>query len=92
MTTACFKIYGDEGHRQKESFNPSHKIKNVDTDALVLNFDKTGTHEYSTLIVNANSLNECYQSMLAIISDGTYENCIVGKIELEWYANNITII
>ena len=48
MVTKMYKIYGAEGHRQRESFNNSQRYdfsKNGKTRILeIFNQDKTGTN------------------------------------------------
>lgn len=89
MTTVTYRIHGLEGHRQAESFNPSRVLdfranahgyeRNVVIE--IKNFDKTGTHEYTELIVTAESEEKAHNEIMAQISDGIFENCRVGKIE-----------
>lgn len=89
MLAVIYRIYGLEDHRQAESFNPS-RVLDFRTNAngyerniiiKIGNFDKTGTHEYTELVVTAESEKKAYNEILAQISDGIFENCRVGKIE-----------
>ena len=51
MTTRSWKVYGMDGHRQRESFNSSYKWDFSDKECGVRiieveNSDKTGTNDY----------------------------------------------
>lgn len=86
MITRAWKVYGKEGHKQRESFNPScvYDFTN-DKDGVrivaVHNSDKTGTNDYSVLITTNTDFDECELEMKAQISDGIFENSAVGKVE-----------
>lgn len=81
MVTKTYKVYGAEGHRQRESFNDSYKYdfsKNGNVRIIeVLNSDKTGTNDYSVIKITRNTAEECKTEL----SDGIFENCNTGKIE-----------
>ena len=85
MTTRTWKVYGADGHRQRESFAPSHInefTRNGERIVLeVENSDKTGTNEYSVVRITRNTAEECEQELWGQISDGTFENSRVGKVE-----------
>lgn len=85
MITKSFKVYGAEGHRQRESFNDSYKYDFSDgSDTRIIevqNSDVTGTNEYSIVIITRNTAEECYNELDGQISDGIFENSRVGKIE-----------
>lgn len=82
--TRAWKIYGVDGHRQRESFCKSCKydysegadIRIIEVD----NFDKTGTNEYSIIRITRNSFEECEQELRGQLSDGVFENSRVGKV------------
>lgn len=80
--TRKWKVYGAEGHRQGESFNPSEKFEFFNGCDLVIievqNSDKTGTNDYSIVIVTAKSEEQCEDELWAQIADGVFENYIVG--------------
>lgn len=85
MITKSFKVYGVEGHRQRESFNKSYKYDFSDGDNAriieVQNSDVTGTNEYSIVTTTRNTVEECFNELDGQISDGIFENSRVGKIE-----------
>ena len=83
--TRIWKVYGADGHRQRESFGPSVKwdwsnkadgVRIFEAD----NFDKTGTHDYSIIRITRNTWEECDEEMEGQISDGYFENSRVGKV------------
>lgn len=86
MITRSWKIYGAEGHRQRESFCESHKndfsneIEGVRIIA-VENCDMTGTNEYSIIRITRNTAEECELELWGQIDDGIFENSRTGKIE-----------
>lgn len=80
------KIYGIEGHRQKESFNNS-KFYDFSKESnakiiVVLNSDITGTNDYSEIFIIRNSEEECFDTLWGQISDGIYENYRVGQVDV----------
>ena len=77
-----FKVYGAEGHRQRESFNPSFYQKlSGNSEIHVINSDYTGTNEYSIAIVKASTEKECYHIFESQLSDGVFETSRVGRWE-----------
>ena len=84
MYTRTWHVYGIEGHRQRESFNDSCKFDFSEGDKTriikVENFDKTGTHDYSRIIITRNSPQECEDELWGQISDGIFENSRVGIV------------
>ncbi len=80
--TRTWKIYGAEGHRQRESFRKSDSFRdNNGVEYEVLNSDKTGTNEYAVVKITAENAEACYDALLGQISDGIFENSKVGRIE-----------
>ena len=86
MVTRAWKVYGREGHRQKESFN--YSVTNDFSDEKygiriieVLNSDKTGTNEYSIIKITRNTAEECEAEFDGQLSDGVFENCATGFVE-----------
>lgn len=61
--TKSWKIYGMDGHRQRESFNKSCKYDFSENGKVrlleVKNSDKTGTNEYSIFSVTCDTEEEC---------------------------------
>lgn len=86
MVKATYHIYGREGHRQRESFHKScsydfstqNNIRLIEIE----NSDKTGTHDYSRVIITRNTLQDCRDEMEGQLSDGIFENSRTGKVEL----------
>lgn len=83
--TRAWKVYGLIGHRQRESFNPSYKhdfSKNNDIRIVeVLNYDKTGTNDYSVVKITRDTSELCQRELEGQLSDGIFENSRTGKIE-----------
>ncbi len=83
-TTRAWKVYGAEGHRQRESFGESYKYDFSENGIIriieVDNSDKTGTNEYSIIRITRNSFEECEQELNGQLSDGIFENSRVGKV------------
>ena len=83
-TTMAWRIYGADGHRQRESFNRSYTLNfSTDTETRIItveNADITGTNEYSKIIITRNTPNQCKEELSGQISDGIFENSRVGKI------------
>lgn len=84
MTTKSWKIYGMDGHRQRESFNKSCKYDFSENETVriieVENSDKTGTNDYSIIRITRNSSEECEEELHGQLSDGIFENSRVGKV------------
>lgn len=84
--TRSWKVYGAYEHRQAESFNKSYKndFSNNDSGIRIIeveNSDITGTNEYSIVRITRNTKAECENELWGQISDGIFENCIVGRVE-----------
>lgn len=87
MTTMTWKVYGAEGHRQRESFNESYvydftNYKDGVRIIEVKNSDKTGTHDYSIIRITRNNVEECIREFEGQITDGVFENSRTGRAEL----------
>lgn len=82
--TMAWKIYGQDGHRQRESFAPSvhydwtrgEDVRIVD----IFNSDRTGTNDYTIVVITRNTTRECVEEMDGQLSDGIFENSRYGKI------------
>ena len=89
-----YKVYGAVGHRQKESFCDSafyNWTKNgVVREAAEINADKTGTNKYTVLAILADNAAQCGVEMEGQVSDGIFENCTTGAVELVFCAPEIT--
>lgn len=83
--TRAWKIYGKDGHRQRESFGESLKYDFSNGGDIcileVLNSDVTGTNEYSVFIITRNTIEECESTLLSQIDDGVFENSNTGREE-----------
>ena len=85
MVTRSWKVYGADGHRQRESFFPSEHYDFSDGDNTriidVLNSDRTGTNEFSIIRITRNTAEECEHEFYGQLYDGVFENSRIGKIE-----------
>ena len=85
MVTRSWKVYGADGHRQRESFGESYTWDFSHPDDVrileVENSDKTGTNDYSIIRITRNTAKECEDELRGQISDGIWENSRVGKVE-----------
>lgn len=92
MFTKCWKVYGKDGHRQRESFCRS-RICDIGSDHLmeVINSDITGTHDYSIVRITLETETECDTAMFVQICDGLFENSRVGRIEVTDNPENIEL-
>ena len=83
--TRAWKVYGVEGHRQRESFCNSYlydfSINGKTRIIEVLNSDKTGTNEYSVIRITRDTAQECDDELWGQISDGVFENSRHGIVE-----------
>ena len=82
--TRTWKVYGANGHRQRASFAPSATFdwsSEGDVRKVALeNADMTGTNEYVIIRITRNTAEECERELDGQISDGFFENCVVGKV------------
>ena len=80
-----WKIYGKDGHRQRESFGESYRLDFTEDNNVrileVLNSDVTGTNEYSIVIITRNTAEECESTLFGQLDDGIFENSNTGKEE-----------
>ena len=77
----AFRIYGADGHRQRESFAPSMQF--TDWNGVVFevrNSDITGTNDYTELVVEAETNEAIINGLGGQIDDGIFENSRTGKI------------
>lgn len=85
MITRSWKVYGQEGHRQRESFNESVKYNfSEDGETRIIeieNADKTGTNEYTIIRITRDTAAECEEEFWGQLGDGVFENCRTGRIE-----------
>ena len=80
----AWKVYGAEGHRQRESFNKSHTYDFTEDEDIriieVENADITGTNDYTVIRITRNTEAECEEEFFGQLSDGVFENSRTGKI------------
>lgn len=84
--TRAWRVYGREGHRQRESFSESYTYDFSDEHngtriISVLNSDKTGSNDFTIIQITRNTREECAQELDGQLSDGIFENSNVGKVE-----------
>lgn len=84
--TKSWKVYGAEGHRQRESFNKSYRYDfSNETDGTriieVENSDKTGTNDYSLVHITRDTIEDCINEFEGQLTDGIFENSRTGYIE-----------
>ena len=82
--TRRWKVYGAEGHRQKESFNSS-VCYNFSTDEQprliqIYNSDLTGTNDYTEIVITRSAEAYCEAELGGQITDGIFENNRVGDV------------
>lgn len=88
--TRAWKVYGVEGHRQRESFFESYKydFTNEEQGIRILevhNSDITDTNEYSIVIITRDTYELCEDEFYGQLSDGIFENSRTGHIEeIDW--------
>ena len=85
MFNKTWKVYGAEGHRQRESFFESYTHDFSDDKVgtriiTVENSDVTGTDMYSLISIIRNTEAECDEELDGQISDGIFENSIVEAV------------
>lgn len=82
--TRRWKVYGAEGHRQRESFFPSicYNFSTREEPRIIqeLNSDLTGTNEYTEVAITCSNAALCEAELDGQITDGIFENSRVGKI------------
>lgn len=82
--TRVWKVYGEEGHRQKVSFCESSKwdfskygnVRIIEVDCA----DKTGTNEYVIVKITRNTAEDCERELWGQITDGLFENARTGMV------------
>lgn len=85
MITRTWKVYGMDGHRQKESFNDSYRYDfSKDGDVRIIeveNADKTGTNDYTLVRITRDTAKHCEEELEGQLTDGIFENYRTGRIE-----------
>ena len=83
--TKTWKVCGENGQQQQESFNKSY-IRDFSDNYLgtriieVFNSDLTGTNEFSVVRITRNTYKECDDELSGQVTDGIFENYEVGDI------------
>ena len=84
MVTRAWEVYGYGGHRQRVSFQESCVYdfsRNGKTRILAVhNSDKTGTNDYSLVIITRDTAEECEAELEGQLYDGIFENCNFGAV------------
>ena len=83
METRIFNVYGRINHRQRESFRTSSEFNCDGLHIEVRNSDKTGTNEYTQVVITPISENHrnIESALAGQGSDGIFENSAVGFIK-----------
>ena len=77
-----YHVYGEYGHRQRESFCESYELLNEYNNSIICvnNSDITGTNDYSEIVIIAKSEKECDEILDVQLTDGIFENSRTGKV------------
>lgn len=82
--TRTWRVYGFDGHRQRESFHNSFVLNCSDGESIriieINNADVTGTNEYSEICITRNTTEECEEELEGQLSDGVFENSKIGRV------------
>ena len=86
MIRKVWRVYGREGHRQRESFHNSFVWNFSNEEAgtrilIVRNADITGTNEYTEVEIWRDTEELCEDEFWGQLSDGIFENSNVGHVE-----------
>lgn len=86
MVKLTARVYGRHDgqtrHRQRESFFPSRTYDFEEFTLEERNSDLTGTNDYTELAITAIDEAECERILQGQISDGVFENCATGRVEI----------
>ena len=85
MFTKGWKLYGQNGHRQRESFCNSYSYnfsneKGGTRLLTVLNSDVTGTNDYSIVIITRDTEKAVDEEFEGQLFDGIFENSNFGDV------------
>ena len=83
--TRTWRVYGADGHRQRQSFFESVKWdwSNEREGTRIFeasNYDRTRTHDYSLIRITRDTYEERERELWGQISDGYFENSRTGKV------------
>lgn len=90
MVTRAWKVYGIAGNPQGEALRDSYIYDFSEGDKVRIiegrNSDKTGTTDYSLIIISRNTAEECEAELDGQLFDGIFENYQFGNVEevTEW--------
>lgn len=83
--TKAWKVFGENGHRQRESFEKSYTYDFSKANDIriisVFNSDATGTNDYSLVVITRETAELCKEELEGQLSDGIFENSRTGNIE-----------
>lgn len=87
MYTMTWRVYGRDGHRQRESFYPSTcndwSAPYCGTRLVEVKcFDRTGTHDYVEVTITRDTKALCNREFDGQLCDGIFENSRIGLVEL----------
>lgn len=87
MYSMTWRVYGRDGHRQRESFFPSVKYDwsapYCGTRLVEIKCaDETGTHDYVEVTITRDTKALCKREFSSQLSDGIFENSRTGLVEL----------
>lgn len=83
--TKTYRVYGENGKDQEATYAKSTTIVGTSKDRLrkleIRNVDLTGTHQYSEVEITCSTEGNCGEELDHQISDGFFENDLVGDIK-----------
>ncbi len=87
MIRKTYRVFGEQGHRQRESFHRSyiHNFSCAEDGVRILdvrNADITGTNEYTEIAIIRNTEAECDRELEGQLSDGIFENSNTGIVKV----------
>lgn len=87
MITKSWKVYGMDGHRQRQSFGASECLDLINgpyarnIQIAIEREDITGTNDCVIIRVTGENAESCVSEFNRQLDDGIFENCRYGKIE-----------
>lgn len=87
MVTLSWKVWGIDGHRQRQSFGASETLDfrfcayARPVVIAVEREDITGTNDFVVIRITAETEAAARSEFNSQLSDGIFENCRVGRIE-----------
>lgn len=85
--TIAWKVYGECGKPIAESFGKSVVYdfsggEDKTRFITILREDIISTNQYVIVIITRETASECLSEMEGQLSDGIFENCSTGKVEI----------